>query len=97
MLTELASLISDSVRWRTKTGLPRHLIMTYLEERRKEKGGESIESADRKELDSMNKWKSRRETEEEEEEEEKDFRTNILAFRYGRQIQLDLGLSEDVC
>ena len=91
MLTELASLISDSVRWRTKTGLPRHLIMTYLEERRKEKGGESIESADRKELDSMNKWKSRRETEEE------DFRTNILAFRYGRQIQLDLGLSEDVC
>jgi hypothetical protein len=29
-LTDSASLISDSVRWRMKTGLPRHLMMTFL-------------------------------------------------------------------
>jgi hypothetical protein len=29
-LVSSASLISDSVRWRMKTGLPRHLIMTWL-------------------------------------------------------------------
>ena len=28
--TLLASAISDSVRWRMKTGLPRHLMMTFL-------------------------------------------------------------------
>ena len=29
-LTLSASLISSAVRWRTKTGLPRHLMMTYF-------------------------------------------------------------------